>query len=306
MNKKLLIVIVVLLPIAVISFFTTEANFILPKEEEKKIIEENITVRLKLSSSNEIVEISLEDYIIGVVAAEMPASFHEEAIKAQAIAARSYAYSKLENILTDTVSNQAYIDTSEMKTKWGTSFEEYYKKIKGCVNKTKDMIVTYNGNPVTTYYFAMSNGHTEDSELVFQESKPYLKSVESTWDNEKLNNYKVELRLSKSEFCKKLDIECKEISISNIKKSDSNRVLTLKVNNNDFKGTDFRTKLGLRSTDFEISVTNEYVYITTYGYGHGVGMSQYGANGMASEGATYEEIIKYYYQNTEINNLNNV
>ena len=306
MNKKLLIVIVVLLPIAVISFFTTEANFILPKEEEKKIIEENITVRLKLSSSNEIVEISLEDYIIGVVAAEMPASFHEEAIKAQAIAARSYAYSKLENILTDTVSNQAYIDTSEMKTKWGTSFEEYYKKIKECVNKTKDMIVTYNGTPVTTYYFAMSNGHTEDSELVFQESKPYLKSVESTWDNEKLNNYKVELRLSKSEFCKKLDIECKEISISNIKKSDSNRVLTLKVNNNDFKGTDFRTKLGLRSTDFEISVTNEYVYITTYGYGHGVGMSQYGANGMASEGATYEEIIKYYYQNTEINNLNNV
>lgn len=265
--------------------------------------EPNITI--KDSETNNISSLNLEEYIIGVVASEMPASFNEEALKAQAIASRTYAVYKMQkskgdyDVVTD-VSNQGYITIDEMKTKWGDDYLKYYNKIKNIVLETKGKIMLYNGEIIEAYYFAMSNGYTEDVSLVFSEDRDYLQSVESTYENENLKNFEVSKNYSKKDICTKLEIKCNELNISNIIRSKTGRVNSLKINNKEIKGTEFRSKLGLRSTDFDIKIDNENIIITTRGYGHGVGMSQYGANGMADAGYNYEEILKYFYKNIEI------
>ena len=180
----------------------------------------------------------------------------------------------------------------------------YFLKVRDAVLTTKNEILTYEGEVINAFYFAMSNGYTENSELVFQEDLPYLNSVPSTWEDESLNNYEVTSSISKEEFCTSLGITCEQIEIKDIERSNANRVLNITINNQVFVGTTVRQKLGLRSTDFEIEIVDNNVQITTKGYGHGVGMSQYGANGMAKDGYTYEEILKYYYQNTEIKKIN--
>jgi len=299
-NKILVLITLILVPIAVISFNKNETNFNLSKNNE-------VSVKLKNVDNNEVTNINLEDYIIGVVAAEMPASFNEEALKAQAVAARTYAYYKIlhnnkdYDLVTD-ISDQGYITKEEMQKKWYSDYDMYYKKIKEAVTQTKNEIITYKDEVILSYYFAMSNGYTEDSSLVFEE-EPYLESVASAWDNDTLNNFQVDTIFSKEEFCKLLQINCTNIKIDKITRSNANRVNTIVINNKEFNGTDFRHTLGLRSTDFNITIANDLINITTYGYGHGVGMSQYGANGMAKEGYNYEEILKYYYKDTEISKI---
>lgn len=274
--------------------------------------EENTTFfnnqqNIKVKKDDKVDNLELENYIIGVVAAEMPASFHEEALKAQAIASRTYAIYKINSSKEDydilaSVSNQGYITEGEMKAKWLDEYEKYYNKIKEAVISTKGKILKYNGDVVEAYYFAMSNGYTEESSLVFSEEKDYLKSVKSIYDNSSINNFKKEVIIEKNKFCAKLVLDCNEIIINNIERSNTNRVNTITINNKTFKGTEFRKLLDLRSTDFAIEIT-DFIKITTLGYGHGVGMSQYGANGMANNGYKYDEILKYYYKDVEISDL---
>jgi len=266
----------------------------------------NITI--KDSDTNKIETLNLEEYIIGVIAAEMPASFDEEALKAQAVASRTYAVYKMQNsngnydVVTD-VSNQSYITIDKMRNKWEEDFEKYYAKISDAVSKTKSEIMIYEDKVIEAYYFAMSNGYTEDSSLVFSEDRDYLQSVKSVYENDNLKNFEVTEKFTKEEICNKLNISCDNLTFTNIKRSNTGRVNTIYVNDKLFKGTDFRKKLGLRSTDFEIKQDNNDVYITTKGYGHGVGMSQYGANGMAKAGYDYKEILTYYYKNVEIKTI---
>lgn len=299
-NKILVLITLILVPIAVISFRKNETNFNLPKKDE-------VLVKLKNVDNNEVTNILLEEYVIGVVAAEMPASFNEEALKAQAIAARTYAYYKIihnngdYDLVTD-ISDQGYITKEEMQEKWKADYNYYYEKIKNAVKETENEIITYNDEVILSYYFAMSNGYTEDSSLVFEE-EPYLESVESSWDNDTLNNYQVDTTFNKEDFCNLLNIKCQNITIGKITRSKTNRVNTIVINNQEFDGTEFRHLLGLRSTDFNITIENNVINITTFGYGHGVGMSQYGANGMAKEGYKYQEIINYYYKDTEISKI---
>ena len=262
---------------------------------------------MKDSESNEIKDIDLEEYLIGVLAGEMPASFEIEALKAQAVAARSYALYKMNTTTTDydilsDITNQVYITESDMREKWGEDYEYYYNKIKNAVDATEDLVMTYDGEVISAYYFSMSNGYTEDVSSVFGEAKDYLVSVDSSWDKT-LKNFTVTTTFTKEEFCNKLGIDCSSITINEINRSETNRVDNIQVNNKTFKGTEFRTLLGLRSTDFTIDLSDD-VTITTNGYGHGVGMSQYGANEMAKEGKTYEEILKYYYKNVELEKIN--
>lgn len=298
-NIHLILIIIVLSIIAVISSqekTTTSFN-----NEEK-----NIDVTIKDTSKDTKNTIDLEEYIIGVVAGEMPASFDIEALKAQAIAARSYAIYKMnttkgEYDLTTDVSNQVYITVDEMKEKWQNEFLKYYEKVKKAVMDTKGLVMKYNNEVISSYYFAISNGKTEDVSLVFGESRDYLKSVESKDENVK--NFLVTKNINREEFCKKLEINCDNIVISNINKSASGRVNEIEINEKKFKGTELRKILDLRSTDFEIKINNQ-IEITTRGYGHGVGMSQYGANQMAKSGNNYEEILKHYYQNIEISKIN--
>ncbi len=299
-NKILLIITVVLSGILVIvsssyhtTFFTTSAS-------------KKITILDTKTNNKESKE--LEDYVIGVVAAEMPASFNIEALKAQAVASRTYAAYKIKSsnqdydVVTD-VSNQSYITVSEMQQKWQTDFYKYYEKVKEAVNATKGQIMMYDDEIVEAYYFAMSNGYTEDVSLVFSEEKDYLKSVESAYDNNSLKNFTYTVEFTKQEICTKLNVDCNTLNFKNIERSSTNRVNNITVNNTTFKGTKFRSLLGLRSTDFDIQNNGDKIIITTRGYGHGVGMSQYGANGMANDGYKYDEILKYYYKNIKISSI---
>lgn len=304
-NKILLAVVIMLTAILII------VNLSIKKVTEPIVMEEGkepIVIRLLDESTNEITNINLEDYIIGVVAAEMPASFELEALKAQAVAARTFAMYKketrnLDYDLIKGVKDQAYKDNKTLLAQWKVNFFTNYLKIRQAVEETQGQVLTYNGEVINAFYFSMSNGYTENCELVFAQDLPYLNSVSSKWDNESLNNYSYTINFFKEDFCSSLGITCDSVEIQDITRSDSNRVLTITINNQTFKGTEMRSKLGLRSTDFDIVINESGVTITTRGYGHGVGMSQYGANGMAKEGYSYEEIVKYYYQNTEITNL---
>ncbi len=299
-NKILIIIIVILSVVAIISSPKKETAF----SNEVDNTELELTIKDQEKNSEQV--INLEDYIVGVVAGEMPASFNEEALKAQAIASRTYALYKMNtktttyDLVTD-VSNQVYITEEDMLKKWGNDYNKYYTKIKNAVNSTKDLVMKYNGEVISSYYFSMSNGKTEDVALVFGESRDYLKSVDSSWDKE-IKSFEKTITMSKEDFCQKLNITCNTITIKNISKSSSDRVESIVINNKSFKGTDIRKLLGLRSTDFEIIVNNK-IEITTKGYGHGVGMSQYGANEMAKEGATYDEILNHYYQNINISKI---
>ena len=277
----------------------TEKVITTKKTEEKNIV-------IKINKNNEIQKINLEDYIVGVVAGEMPASFHEEALKAQAIASRTFAMYKLEKEnkeydLETTVDDQVYINETEMKDKWGSEFDFYYKKIKKAVKETVNLVMTKNNKIFKSYYFAMSNGQTADSVSVFKENT--IDSVSSPWDNESLNKFIVTTEYNLDDLKQKLNITEEIKTIEIISRDNTNRVEKLSVNDKSYTGIEFRKLLSLRSTDFEIEIKNNTCYITTKGYGHGVGMSQYGANGMAKDNYKYDEILKYYYQYIEIVSL---
>lgn len=308
MKNKILLAVVLILTI--ILFIVTknvkQIYFeLVPVNDKTK----KITVNLLNESDGSIKNVNIEDYIIGVVAAEMPASFEPEALKAQAVAARTYAMYKKEtrNLDYDLIigtKDQAYQTNEELLKKWGVSFFKNYLKVRDAVLATEGEILTYNGQTINAFYFSMSNGYTENVESVFKSDLPYLKSVPSTWDNESIKNYEFTKTISKEDFCKSLEIPCDNIKIENIQKTSSNRVASLTINDKTFLGTKVRSLLGLRSTDFTIECLDNDIKITTKGYGHGVGMSQYGANGMAKENHNYKEILNYFYQNTEISKIN--
>lgn len=299
MKNKILLLIVLLL-IAVYFSISSKDNTTFLNEKE-------VTINVKNNKTKEINNMELESYIVGVVASEMPASFHEEALKAQAIAARTYAVYKIEHsnkeydVITS-VANQGYITKDEMHKKWGEDFDKYYEKVSNAVFETKGKVLYYNDEVIESFYFAMSNGYTEEASLVFSVSKDYLQSVPSEYDKS-LKSFQVTKTFNKQEFCNKLNISCENINIGSIERSNTGRVNKIKINGINYKGTDIRKRLGLRSTDFDINLNNDEVKITTKGYGHGVGMSQYGANGMAKDGFKYDEILNYYYKNIKISSI---
>lgn len=300
MKNKILLLIVVVLSVIAISGSKKETTYF--NNAKKEEVKEEIKLALKDTLTGEIKNIELEDYIVGVVAGEMPASFNEEALKAQAIASRTYAMYKMKNsngtydLVTDKT-NQVYITEDKMKKLWQENFDYYFEKIKKAVYDTKDLIMTYNGDVILSLYFARSNGKTEDAIAVFGSNQEYLKSVESPEEN-----LTSEVTISKDKFCNKLNISCDAINISNVLKSSSGRINSLNINGKTFKGTEIRTLFDLKSTDFDISIGSEIKFVTK-GYGHGVGMSQYGANKLAQNGKNYEEILKHYYQNINIEKI---
>ena len=253
-------------------------------------------------SNGTILYLELEEYLIGVVAAEMPASFNVEALKAQAIAARTYAMKAIKDnvILTDTVSTQVYKDNNQLKALWGNNYSTYFNKIKKAVYATEGLVMYYNNNLINAFYHSTSNGYTEDSTSVFG-SCPYLKSVESSVDKN-VSSYLRTITLTYEEISNKLNIPVTNLSSINIERNSSNRVSKIIIDNNIYDGVKFRSLLGLRSTDFEIVLNENNISITTYGYGHGVGMSQYGANEYAKLGWSYSKILKHYYTGITIKN----
>jgi len=250
---------------------------------------------------NSIVELELEQYLIGVVGSEMPASFNIEALKAQAIVARTYALKRIsENkILTDNTSTQVYKDNNELKQIWKNDFDKYYKKIENAVLSTKGIVIKYNNKYIDAVYHSTSNGYTEDAINVWGYSIPYLKQVESKYDVN-VSSYKREKVFTFVEISNLIDTIIGENTEFILERNESNRVKIVKINDIEIDGITFRNLLGLRSTDFTIEIKNENVIITTYGYGHGVGMSQYGANSMANSEYNYKDILNHYYKNVTI------
>ena len=267
-----------------------------------------MTIRVNQTSKNQIVEVDLEDYVRGVIAGEMPISFDIEALKAQAVAARTYAVRRINKNkqydVVDTVMNQVYLDNDTLKKRWNSNYDKYISKINEAVSSTRGEYVDYNGNYADTLFFSTSVGNTENSEEIFGTKVAYLQSVSSEWDKEVSPVYEEKNVFTRETFCKKLNLnDCSKIYVTVLNETSTGRIKNIKINNKQFTGSEVAYYLGVRSNYFYISIENNNVVVLTRGFGHGVGMSQYGAEGMANNGYSYKEILEHYYKGTTIKNL---
>lgn len=270
-----------------------------------------VEVSIFRTAKSELEKVSLDQYLIGVVSAEMPAEFELEALKAQALTARTYYIKQMLTSetstlpqgaqVTDTEAHQVYKNLDELKAQWGPDYEWKIEKVAEAVKATDGQILTYDGKPIDATFFSTSNGYTENSEDYWANSFPYLRSVESPWDKEspKFTEQKI---MSINEFETKLGIKLADQSNLGkiVERTPGQRVKKVEIAGKVMSGKDVRESLGLNSSDFKWYAKGNNVVIETTGYGHGVGMSQYGANGMAAEGKTYQEIVKHYFQGVEI------
>ncbi|PLR76173.1 stage II sporulation protein D [Bacillus sp. V3-13] len=271
-----------------------------------------LEVAVYRTAAKQIEKIPLEKYLVGVVAAEMPADFEKEALKAQVLAARTYILSQMISgktvgvpegaDVTDTELHQVYKNDQDLKKNWGKDYDWKLKKVTAAVQETAGQILTYEGSPITPTFFSTSNGFTENSEDYWKNSYPYLRSVQSPWDKEspKFTAQKV---IPVAQFESTLGVKITDpanFGKTITERTAGKRVGKVKIGGKELTGKDIREKLDLQSSDFSWVLKGENVVITTKGYGHGVGMSQYGANGMASEGKNYQEIVQHYYQGVEI------
>ncbi len=250
----------------------------------------------------------LEEYLVGVVLREMPASFEIEALKSQAVVARTYALKRLETggkhdkaiICTNSSCCQGYSSPKEYLSKNGN--QELLEKVTNAVSETAGQVLIYNGELIEATYFSCSGGQTEDAKAVWGSDIPYLQSTQSPGE-EKATHYVDTLKFTLEEFADRLDLDPYGNAQSWIGKTRYTKgggVDTMYICGEEFKGTTLRQKLGLRSTAFAISIVGSTVTITTKGYGHRVGMSQYGAEAMAVQGMAYSEILSHYYKNTQL------
>lgn len=253
-------------------------------------------VYVSVNVDGEIQRINIDDYLLGVVAGEMPASFELEAIKAQVVASRTFVYSRLLSV-DNTTSTQVYLSDDEIKASWGSQYDVYKEKVQTAIQQTKGEIITYEGECISALFYSCSNGKSENVENYFDgDPKSYLVSVDSPWDEKYDSSFFREKQYSLSQ----LNDLFGGFDYSNIVHYPSGRVKSICIHGKTYSGRQIREKLQLASSDFTIEKNDDMYIFTTKGSGHGVGMSQYGAQGMAKEGYSYEDILKHYYQGTEI------
>ncbi len=277
-----------------------------PRQETEKEEDDSQTIKVMLHSSETTEEMDMMNYIIGCVAAEMPAEYEKEALKAQAVASYTYAlYMKQSNtskdadISDDPSIHQAYLSEAQLKEKWGNNFDSYIEKISSAVKETYGEYLTYNSELIKPAYHALSAGKTNSGEDVWGNGIPYLVSVNSVAD--KLSpSFETQFEFNEKELIKLLGIKTKSISIGDTVTSSSGYVKKITVSQTEFTGEEIRSLLSLRSGNFTIQCDGDTFKFICYGYGHGVGMSQYGANEMAKQGSSYKEILKHYYKGVEV------
>lgn len=310
MKKMLyLTIIIIAVPSFFILLYYKEPIVKVLKEEPKiKKEEQKVSIRVNQTQKNKIIELDIEDYVRGVLAGEMPVSFNIEALKAQAVAARTYALKRINKNnkydVVDTVMNQVYLDDNTLKSRWNSNYETYMSKINKAVTDTRGEYVDYNGYYADTLFFSTSVGNTENSEEIFGTKVAYLQSVSSEWDSEVSPVFEEKNVFTRDAFCKKLGLtNCSKIYVNIISETSTGRIKTLEINNKKFTGSQVAYYLGVKSNYFNIYIENNNVIVLTRGFGHGVGMSQYGAEGMANNGYLYKEILEHYYKGTTIKNL---
>ena len=278
-------------------------------------------VKLLHTSTNKIEELGLDEYLYGVVSSEMPASFEKEALKAQAVVARTYTLYKITNgtkkhgdanICDSSACCQAWISKENRLAKWKEENRtEYWNKIVNAVNETKGKMITYEGKPINAFFHSNSGGYTEAPLNVWGGSGyPYLKSVETSGEDA-YSQYSSKATFTKKEFEDKIKKAHNNFKIDFSKKdcikikeyTEGNRVKTIQIGNLELSGVEVRTLLSLRSANFKVTIEKDNIIFEVVGYGHGVGMSQTGADSLAKQGKNYEEIIYHFYSDVKIQDI---
>lgn len=299
--------------------------------------ERQLSVTMYLPTENRVMQLPLEEYVRGVVAAEMPASFHLEALKAQAIAARTYAVASMPafggrgcdttqlqgnvqfdvevhviDVCADDRTGQMWLSASQLRQRWGVlGFMQYWSKIGKAVTETEGIIITYEKQPIDAVYHSASGGRTEAAVDVWGRDVPYLQSVLSRW--EKDNRYwENETRHDLTEVAIKLGVPYADMMwhirsgsepVEVLERSATGRAKQIRVGGEQIAASELREKLQLNSTWIDVSVQGRQLVIVTRGYGHGVGMPQYGAEAMARQGHSAEEIIRHYYRGVQLQQI---
>lgn len=322
----LVIVVVIIVPALVVrglgvfeSSQTMQANMS-TKPEQKKIV----NIRVYMHEQNKIVEMGLEEYVKGVVAAEMPAEFEFEALKAQAVAARTYAVKNMTlfggsglsgnpgaDVSSDYRISQAWQSEVGLKERWGQEkYVYYWQKINQAVEDTRGLIITYSGEPINAVFHSTSGERTASAKEVWGFDYPYLKSVVCKWD-QKSPRYTDSKEISLAEIEQRLGSDAGVMAAAQsgntavaqiLDRTESGRVDKVRIGSKTFSGITVREKLDLRSTNFAVDVKNDRMVFNTQGNGHGVGLCQYGANGMAKEGSDFRQILTYYYTGVGLRN----
>ena len=320
------IVITLVIPLIIITTFNIDIPI---RDKQVKYhqdtVESDMRIKVYNHKTKEVMELYLEEYIQNVVAAEVPGSFEIETLKAQAVAARTYSiwkvnkFSNTENpnhpgasLCTDHQHCQEWLSLEELKERHSKDWmSKYWPKIEEAVKSTSGVIMTYNMQPIEPLYHSTSGGQTENSEDVYASALPYLRSVSSPYEERSpvlVDSKTVSVKDFTSTIKKRYsDFSIKEKSLSSeiriIERTTGGSIKLIRIGNKEMKGSEVRELFQLRSSDFTFKISGDNIQFTTRGYGHGVGMSQWGANGMAERGSNYEEILKHYYQGVTLSKL---
>ena len=320
--SAVLLAMLFLLPLAVIVPFRSELfgrETPVDETEGEPFVSGELDARttLKVLHGDQVEEMDLGTYLVGVVRAEMPASFEPEALKAQAVAARTYTLYKIQtggnhgdtaDICTDSTCCQAYISEERARSNWGDSADDYEAKIEAAVRETDGQAILYGGVPILAVFHSSSAGLTRAAGEVWMNDLPYLQAVESPEETDRIPNYYSRVEFTAADCKAKLLAVFPEADLSgpvsgwlkNAVTDSAGSVETVEVGGVTVKGAQVRTALGLRSACFEWETQGEKLVFYVTGYGHGVGMSQYGAKAMAELGYDYIDILKFYYTDITI------
>lgn len=291
-------------------------------ETENAEKDEKQTVKVFIKNENKVIEIDVKEYLLGVLAAEMPATYHEEALKAQAVTAYTYLlYKQAEqknnpdvtlngaDLSDDSSTHQGYITANARQEKWGDKTETYEKKLTEAIDAVSGKVITFEGKPIIAAFHAVNSGVTQSAKTVWGGEVAYLQSVTSVGDKLSPDCTKT-VAFKATELSEMLtSLENCELSgaaenwIGKIETTSSGYVSDIEIGGETYSGLKVRDAIGLRSAVFTCEYKNGNFHFTTSGYGHGVGLSQYGADYMARQGSSWEEIIKHYYTGVEIENM---
>ena len=309
-----IIVVIFLLPMVILFWISGENEGVIDETTVSgttfSMVSTSVPEELMISVytlDGSVYEMELNAYILGVLMAEMPADFEPDALKAQAVVSRTYALKRNDGnpkhpgvVCTDASCCQGYITIEEFLRNKGT--QEHIQKLKQAVLDTSNLVLVYNGELIEATYFSCSGGMTEDAVEVWGKEVPYLQATKSPGE-ENATHYVDTVRISVEELSDKLDIITNDNPqnwIGSITYTKGGGVKEMEIAGKIYSGTELRRLLGLRSTAFSLTIIGDTAVITTSGFGHRVGMSQYGAEAMAVSGKTFDDILYYYYTGTEL------
>ena len=262
------------------------------------LLGEDLTVKVLHTKDNSIEEMKMDEYLLGVVSAEMPANFEEEALKAQAVLVRTEVYRAIRDAGEGQKLEEEFWTEKQMKSAWGMRYAENYRKLKNALESTAGQVLFYEDGLAMTPFFNLSNGYTRDAkEVLGKEEYPYLKIVECPEDVNAEDEIQTVVLGEK-------DIGTMDVEV--VETDSVGYVLKIRVGDNTISGEEFRNKYNLASSCFTLQRYNGKLRVTTRGTGHGIGMSQYTANEMAKKKKSYKNILKYFFNGTEIKEVTEI